>query len=117
MIVQEYSDTERGQLVVNRRYDGRGLLTSESAPRKERCLLGSFAERDRRNNRGFKSTRTYDTLRRPALATLPDGETTEHRYDAGPARWSIRTTTSSAGQRRPGPHDQGLRGTLAQIRA
>ena len=24
---------------------------------------------------------TYDTLRRPVLVTLPDGETTEHRYD------------------------------------
>ena len=32
MLVQEYSDTERGQLVVNRHYDGRGLLVSESAP-------------------------------------------------------------------------------------
>ena len=84
LIVQEYSDTERGQLVVNRRYDGRGLLVSESAPRKGTCLLGNFSERLWRNNRGFKSTRTYDTLRRPVLATLPDGETTEHRY----AGWS-----------------------------
>ena len=81
MIVQEYSDTERGQLVVNRHYDGRGLLTSESAPRKGICLLGNFSERLWRNNRGFKSTRTYDSLRRPVLVTLPDGETTEHRYD------------------------------------
>ena len=80
-IVQEYSDTERGQLVVNRHYDGRGLLVSESAPRKGICLLGNFSERLWRNNRGFKSTRTYDTLRRPVLATLPDGETTEHRYE------------------------------------
>ena len=81
MLVQEYSDTERGQLVVNRHYDGRGLLVSESAPRKGTCLLGNFSERLWRNNRGFKSTNTYDTLRRPVLATLPDGETTEHRYD------------------------------------
>ena len=84
MIVQEYSDTERGQLVVNRHYDGRGLLVSESAPRKGICLLGNFSERLWRNNRGFKSSRTYDTLRRPVLVTLPDGETTEHRY----AGWS-----------------------------
>ena len=81
MVVQEYSDTERGQLVVNRHYDGRGLLVSESAPRKGTCLLGNFSERLWRNNRGFKSTNTYDTLRRPVLVTLPDGETTEHRYD------------------------------------
>ena len=81
MIVQEYSDTERGQLVVNRHYDGRGLLASESTPRKAICLLGNFSERLWRNNRGFKSTHTYDTLRRPVLVTLPDGETTEHRYD------------------------------------
>ncbi len=81
LVVQEYSDTERGQLVVNRHYDGRGLLVSESAPRKGICLLGNFSERLWRNNRGFKSTRTYDTLRRPVLATLPDGETTEHRYE------------------------------------
>ena len=81
MIVQEYSDTERGQLVVNRHYDGRGLLVSESAPRKGICLLGNFSERLWRNNRGFKSSRTYDTLRRPVLVTLPDGETTEHRYE------------------------------------
>ena len=81
MIVQEYSDTERGQLVVNRRFDGRGLLVSESAPRKESCLAGSFAERVWRKDRDFKSSRTYDTLRRPVLVTLPDGETTEHRYD------------------------------------
>ena len=84
MVVQEYSDTERGQLVVNRHYDGRGLLVSESAPRKGTCLLGNFSERLWRNNRGFKSTRTYDTLRRPVLVTLPDGESTEHRY----AGWS-----------------------------
>ena len=83
-IVQEYSDTERGQLVVNRRFDGRGLLVSESAPRKESCLAGSFAERVWRKDRDFKSSRTYDTLRRPVLVTLPDGETTEHRY----AGWS-----------------------------
>ena len=81
MVVQEYSDTERGQLVVNRHYDGRGLLVSESAPRKGTCLLGNFSERLWRNNRGFTSTHTYDTLGRPVLATLPDGETTEHRYD------------------------------------
>ena len=81
MVVQEYSDTERGQLVVNRHYDGRGLLVSESAPRKESCLAGSFAERVWRRDRGFKATRTYDTLRRPVLVTLPDSETTEHRYE------------------------------------
>ncbi len=81
LLVQEYSDTDKGQLVVNRHYDGRGLLTSESSPRKDVCLLGNFSERLWRNNRGFKSTHTYDTLRRPVLVTLPDGETTEHRYD------------------------------------
>ena len=81
LLLQEYSDTEKGQLVVNRHYDGRGLLTSESSPRKDVCLLGNFSERNWRNNRGFTSTHTYDTLRRPVLVTLPDGETTEHRYD------------------------------------
>ena len=82
LLVQEYSDTEKGQLVVNRRYDGRGLLASESTPRKDVCfLLGNFSERNWRIDRGFKSTHTYDTLQRPVLVTLPDGETTEHRYD------------------------------------
>ena len=97
-IVQEYSDTERGQLVVNRRFDGRGLLVSESAPRKESCLAGSFAERVWRKDRDFKSSRTYDTP--PPAGPGHPARRRDHRASLRrlvPAPWSTRTTTSSAG--------------------
>ena len=91
LVVQEYSDAEKGQLVINRHYDGRGLLTSESVPRKGACLLGNFSERLWRNNRGFKTAHTYDTLRRPVLTT-PAGRRDDRAplRRAGPAPWSTR---------------------------
>ena len=98
MVVQEYSDTERGQLVVNRHYDGRGLLTSESAPRAKAPASsatspsgsgGTIAASSPPIHMTLSAGRSWSpcrTARRPSTATT-----------AGPARWSIRTTASSAG--------------------
>ena len=99
MIVQEYSDTERGQLVVNRRFDGRGLLVPASRPPAKEILPRSAV-----SPRG-SGART-ETSSPPAPTTLsagrswspcPTARPPSTATTAGPARWSTRTITSSAG--------------------
>ena len=44
-------------------------------------MTGAFGESDWTADSDSKTSHTYDTIRRPVLTTLPDGETTENSYD------------------------------------
>ena len=74
-VVQEDADAVGGHARVNRRYDGRGLLTDEGVPRVV-AGGGTFGAADWDGLGGQARTRhAYDALRRETTTTLPDGKT------------------------------------------
>ena len=78
--LQTQTETDGGISVVNRAYDARGLLFRESVPHLA-SSTGAFLGTDWSSNTGPFTKPTYDELRRVRITNLPDGSTTEARYN------------------------------------